>query len=402
MLAAARRKLIPPGLYCLLGLLAIGCSHRAGSAAGTVGRPVPADRSSAAATGERSSEARPPVVEWGFVVLCQDPMGFMSGVSQGAGGLLYAGTAGGTVYCLDERGATRWRRLGSGDDSEAVYGAPSPLPGGSVIVCHFDGRVRCLRADGQERWEVSGLDHLLAGALVGEQMEVYVPGGRSGVLAYSATGDERWSVLDGEAIRTVALRPADHRLVAGGGDSSEGVIAMVDPEHGTVIWQRSVAGYVQDPILGSVEGDVILGCSTGALYRIAADGSVVWSVELPVGVSAGLVPVDANRFVTVTDRGELVCVSTDGAVLWQGGTKHRVLSPPAVDPDRRVVACTSDDGAAGWVEIVSDTGEALQCVAAVPSVSPPLLLDSDDVIVGGADGRLVLLRPRVGETPGPK
>ena len=201
-------------------------------------------------------------------------------------GVVYVGTIDGAVKGLDlETGEDRWSWQGDHSLSVRV----DAVADGIVYANPSDGRLLAIDiADGSERWRVQGRQAELRG---GRRHLLRNPGGmgQHGTAIDTATGRVRWRFAPPSG--TLASPGAGRGPLRQHGETG----SMPSPTRATlpIVWHiDSPRRLPDDPLrrpLYGVDGD-------GAPFALrAADGSLLWHADGPVGDASGDQRRDASR-----------------------------------------------------------------------------------------------------------
>jgi outer membrane protein assembly factor BamB len=223
-------------------------------------------------------------------------------------GVLVVATTDGEVAGRDPRTGTVLWTVPSGGGP--VSSTPVSTDGRTVVVADQGGLVRAIRAaDGRELWSVdAGAPVYAALTAVGDCIVVSTTRGRVFGLD-DGTGRIRWQY--GAADPTVRFAPAAgdlSRIVFG---ATDGRVRAVDPATGELLWMAVMPdGIDAQPLLAA---DVVwVGTMGRDLFALdAADGSVLWTTELPgrsrsslTAHDGGLIVLSEPRTITFMKPGE--------------------------------------------------------------------------------------------------
>ena len=148
--------------------------------------------------------------------------------------------------------------------------------------------------------------------------------------------------------------------------------------------------YIFTPAL--VGNTLLVAGADGALARVeASNGNVLWRIQAPAGLTAG-VGSDGSLVVVGGAKGTVLAFDMDGKPLWTAQASSEVLSAPVVGQgvvvvrsvDNRIIGLDAATGAKKWT---------------VQRVSPPLALRTapgmvvvdKDVIIAQPGGKLLAL-----------
>ncbi|EMA62507.1 PQQ-binding-like beta-propeller repeat protein [Halorubrum lipolyticum] len=183
-------------------------------------------------------------------------------------GVVYAATAGGELYAVDDDGRVRWNRTvdagirtaptvvaSRGPDDESTRGS------GDVVVGAGDGSVRCFDRTGKPQWR-AGLRGFAEGGIAAGHGGVFaVSGGRLYALD-AESGDRAWRTDIGSAVRPTPPALVGDTIYVGGerlrGVGVDGGVGVRSLRLGETRFEREVDG--------------------GASYVTAADGRLFATV----------------------------------------------------------------------------------------------------------------------------
>jgi|GEM_PF-672965 outer membrane protein assembly factor BamB len=183
-------------------------------------------------------------------------------------GVVYAATAGGELYAVDDDGRVRWNRTvdagirtaptvvaSRGPDDESIRGS------GDVVVGAGDGSVRCFGPTGKLQWR-AGLRGFAEGGIAAGHGGVFaVSGGRLDALD-AENGDRAWRTDIGSAVRPTPPALVGDTIYVGGerlrGVGVDGGVGVRSLRLGETRFEREVDG--------------------GASYVTAADGRLFATV----------------------------------------------------------------------------------------------------------------------------
>ncbi len=174
-------------------------------------------------------------------------------------------------------------------------------------------------------------------------------------------------------------------------------LAAYDLERADMLW-RSKGAPVQVGIAPVNSGGIIINTSGEVKRFEVADGSVVWTYQLPerVGVHASPL-IYHDTVIIVTDSGTVQALSlSTGQQEWNMDIGYPIYVVPSVYDDTLVVSTTRghllamdvQNGTIIWDTVLGDEGVRL---------STPVI-DQGTVVVGGSDGGLRLIHLASGET----
>ena len=286
--------------------------------------------------------------------------GAVDGTAAVAGGMVFAGSAGGELAAFDlQTGERVWlqRGLGAISDSPAV-------DSGRVFVGTLTAHLRAFRAsDGVPVWDWAGppdaalwsspVVHqgvVLVGVASPYGDQPLVPGRLVGLDAQ--TGRERWTMCllpgcaPGDGIWSTPAIDAAGTAFVGVGNPDDAVLAF-DPVSGRRKWMTSLYPDRQRdldvgarPVVVTAGGRELVaepGVEGTFAALDAATGEVVWSRTLVKGSAVhGLIAspaFDGNNLYAASaspPNGIFALKPADGAVVWRHATPLPVYSAPAV------------------------------------------------------------------------
>jgi outer membrane protein assembly factor BamB len=299
-----------------------------------------------------------------------------------------------------------------------------------------DGRFRAVNAStGTEIWGYATACGLSGEAAVDSE-RVYF-GGQDGYL-YALdrrTGALDWSAGLGYSVFSGVGLLGDSLVLAG---NSEGSIAALDAEDGTVVWHDAPGGIILGPAIAETlavftsengivaaystsgerlwsrdfqgvasppsisGGAVFAGFSDGFLRRLSlADGSAVW--ETDIGPGAGRCSISRpvirhGRVLAGTCDNRIVCLdASDGTEVWTARLENWLQVPPSVGDSTIYASC--DDQRLHVIDL-DDGTEILALELGGYSGSAPLVANGV-VFLGTAEGDFFAFRgtPRGQEVP---
>ncbi|ELZ37325.1 pyrrolo-quinoline quinone [Halorubrum saccharovorum DSM 1137] len=188
-------------------------------------------------------------------------------------GVVYAATAGGKLYAVDDDGRVRWTRtvdagirtaptvVGSrGSDGESIRGS------GDVVVGAGDGSIRCFGPAGEPRWRADLRGFVEGGMAVGHGGVFAASGGRLYALN-AENGSHAWRTDIGNAVRPTPPAVVGDTVYVGGerlrGVGVDGGVGFRSVRVGGTRFEREVDG--------------------GASYVTAADGTLFATVATGTG-----------------------------------------------------------------------------------------------------------------------
>jgi outer membrane protein assembly factor BamB len=249
-----------------------------------------------------------------------------------AGGIVYAGDAGGIVYALDgSTGEERWRKELPGEWTSG------PVVVGDTVIIAVATSQSPLHVAVQDGTVVVG------SGFVGQPAD--------GIRLYSfdrLTGEERWH--------------------SGDDLSGQPGLFAFDEESGAPVWRFSMASLESGPAIAG--GQVYAGGSLdGMVYAVdLASGEEVWHAPLDEDLPPNTSPaVSGGSVFVTTSSGTAICLdASTGEVRWQAGAEHASLDSSAVVVDNTVYvvdtaagvsALSAKDGAVLWSQQLDLTGQ---------------------------------------------
>jgi outer membrane protein assembly factor BamB len=219
------------------------------------------------------------------------------------------------------------------------------------------------REGGAVRWTLALGDRVYATPCVGDDGTIYVGSDAKKFMAVSPDGKVKWSLdTDGDA-DTGAAVAADGSVVFAAGRAIYDVTPL-----GFVRWRFAAKRKVYGaPALGA-NGRVFAGSQDHHLYSLAADGRLVWSVDLGADVDGAPALDDHGSVFVGTDGDEVVRIDPDdGRVVWRtnvGGYVRGTLSVArngdvlagVYGPRPRAVRLLAGDGAVRGDFAIQGTG----------------------------------------------
>ena len=276
----------------------------------------------------------------------------------GAGGIsgIFAGSSESHVAWFEPRGATRWliqlpplhpsmryRAPTGRNDVGAILTVPGERGDLSVLVGIANGWLRCLNAEGHQRWEHFGnaraFDQMAAGDLDGTGQPVLVVTGQpshfGACYAFSLEGEERGhNGLDAWARVTTQMR-------LGGGDAvicgtALGNLYRLRGSRLRKVWMVMLGDEVADlEICGEGDGARIMAAShSGHAYCIRMDGTVDWASDLENPVTQ----------ICTLERGEIAAGCSDGRIVILGLAEGEEIGQFAASAGVAVMEAVDLDG----------------------------------------------------------
>jgi polyvinyl alcohol dehydrogenase (cytochrome) len=352
--------------------------------------------------------------------------GAVDGTPATAGGLVIAGSAGGTLEAID---------AGTGHEVWSVHGlgwiASSPtIDSNRVYVTTLAGDAYAFDLHGKRLWDWAGPpDSALWASPVVYRGEVIIgvasPYGDTPLVAGrlygldASTGKVRWAEClragcpAGDGVWSTASIDSSGTAFVGVGNPDDGVLAF-DAVTGQRKWMTTLyADRDRDldvgasPVLFELGGREVLAQATvEGMFALldARTGNVIWTRELVAGSAVhGLLASPAydgmNLYVASASEptGLIALNPNDGAIRWKYITEQPVYSAPAVG-DTVIVFATGavfGDTGLGTVEAVSAVdGSSLWTVATDSAVRSGPALVGNLVVVGDYAGDVMAFSPR--------
>lgn len=253
-----------------------------------------------------------------------------------AGDYVYAAAADGALAAFDARsGVQKWRvQANRGGLSAGVA-----VGEGTVVVATVKGEVLAFDASGVEKWKALVSSEVLAAPLVVEGL-VLVRSNDNRIYAFAvADGKRRWvyqRTAPALVLRNFAGLAVGRGIVYAGFPG--GRLVALATANGTVRWEGTVAspkGSTELERIADITGDPVVGermaCAAAYQGRVscfdALNGQPVWSRD--VSSQTGLT-ADARYVFVTDDRSALVGLALEtGSSLWkQERLLHRGMSAP--------------------------------------------------------------------------
>jgi outer membrane protein assembly factor BamB len=175
---------------------------------------------------------------------------------------------------------------------------------------------------GRTRWAIQSLP---APAYVSEHGELWVVGGRDGVLtAFDADGVPVWQVsLQGPMLGSPVITPEGDLVIgvtrSARGRDAWGELVCVAAATGAVRWNYSADGPVEStPVIGE-DGIIIFGDNAEIVHAVRTDGQPVASVHHGSPIRSALTLLSPGRLAIGRDDGTLAIVACPSAGLARGG-----------------------------------------------------------------------------------
>ncbi|MBI2345881.1 MAG: PQQ-binding-like beta-propeller repeat protein [Deltaproteobacteria bacterium] len=308
-----------------------------------------ADRSSAAGGDPMERYANVPAIEWVTKIKKRRGMGrglYQFSTPVVADDRLYVGSAGGRVVCVELR---LGKRLWSIDTEGPVVG-PLRLAGEQLYFGDAKGILYAVQAaDGSPIWRVDlGGEVMAAPLVVGTAVYAVTMHGEL-VSVDRATGARKWRTARRVSAAQFTVKGMSNPALLDGGRIAigypDGVIAVHDAVHGTLMWEQRLsapAAMTQDvettPL--PLDGLLVVGTIDGIVAALdGRDGDVVWKAELgtpnDLAVADGIIYAAGSGRVAAID-------GRRGQVLWTTRLPVGETSAPAVVGEALFVTSLTD------------------------------------------------------------
>jgi outer membrane protein assembly factor BamB len=263
------------------------------------------------------------------------------------GDRLYLGAANSLLYCLDRTsGKVLWKT----GLSDWIRSRPAVMEG-LVYAATIDGKLHCLAEDGELKFEKQLSTHPVYADLVSSDGKLLVSDSHLWLFCVDKKGKEEWkhSILsafinkDGERIFTDQLsggtfyqsKPTAHRGNIFFGNPA-GFMFGLDAETGQEKWKYEMGAAIS--VGPACEDGKVYGGQQGGerfFYCLdAQDGSLIWKQTLPGGWVWGSATVDEGLVYVPTVNGYAVCLDGEtGFIIWMYPTAKSVPAEPAIDGD---------------------------------------------------------------------
>jgi polyvinyl alcohol dehydrogenase (cytochrome) len=351
--------------------------------------------------------------------------GAVDGTPVVAGGLVIAGTAGGTLAALDAgSGRQKWAVRGLG----SISSSPA-LAGSTIYVTTLTGRAYAFDLSGKRIWEWTGPPNaaLWASPVVyrGEVIvgvaspygdQPYVAGRLYGLDA--STGVVRWMTcirpecVPGDGIWSTPAVDAGGTAFVGVGNPDDGVLAF-DPLTGKRKWLTTLypdrdrdLDVGAAPVVFTLQGrEAVAQATVEGMFAVldARSGDLLWSREVVAGSAVhGLLAspaYDGSTLIAVSasdPTGVIALNPSDGSVRWRYLTELPVYSGPVVG-DGVVLFGTGavfGDVSRGSIEAIAVShGSVVWSYDTHSAVRSGPALAGDLVVVGDYAGDVLAFRP---------
>ncbi|MGB9877133.1 MAG: PQQ-binding-like beta-propeller repeat protein [bacterium] len=217
---------------------------------------------------------------------------------------------------------------------------------GKLFVPFLNGYIRCYDClTGKLLWETN-LPQPITGHLLVEKGKVFVPAYRR-IFALNERGEILWQrELDG----TLEARPLvrGNILYVGAWDKK---LYAINIESGDVIWQRETARsrYFSPATSSPIFWNNLLiitqpydsSTRRGGLLALDEKGNTIWQIGGNFGYSTPVVKDD--KLFIASMEGKLICVSTEGKILWSTNLSSPCFnSRPIIEKNRLYLVSFND------------------------------------------------------------
>jgi outer membrane protein assembly factor BamB len=186
----------------------------------------------------------------------------------------------------------------------------------SIYAPNSDGKLYKIGLDGQVKGNFP-TGHALWSAPVTDGKTIYLSSMDHHVYAIDPDLKPVWSqpaALDASVVGSPVV--ADGKVYVG---TVGGTIYAIDATNGSIIWQHTVDGIINDHLAvspGHVFASVVTG-NVGKLYALnMEDGSELWTLSSDSGLVASPLVKDST-LIFVSENGAVRAVDFDGKALWQ-------------------------------------------------------------------------------------
>ena len=338
---------------------------------------------------------------------------FGESVAIGAGGLIYAPSSDGRLYCLNADGSLRWKF----DSASPLTTAVTLSKSGAWIYAAGGKKVYALDAGGKLQWTfTAGLAIIGTPTLSNDQQTLYVPSFDHQLYALdAATGKKRWAFLTGDGIDATPSVGPDGTIYIGSYDGNFYALAS----NGTMKWKYATGFLVESTaaIEAGKNGNILVGNDLGLVFDFTPAGALVGEIVVgaPIYASIALGRDGYGTFfgkksvlyhtLYVADWGGNLHKyyyedTTAGVVYgtklllelqaWELQTPLSLFSSPAISADGHVYLAGSDRN---YYELDDTTGQALeQYPMSAPSDASPAIGYDGTVYVGDQNGDVYAFR----------
>ncbi|MCX7785073.1 MAG: PQQ-binding-like beta-propeller repeat protein [candidate division WOR-3 bacterium] len=197
-----------------------------------------------------------------------------SSIALAANGTIYACTREGKIYALYSNGTLKWQRnVGS-----EIVASPAIGQNNEVYVCTIDEGLFAIDANNNLKW-VKDYIFGLSSVAVDRAHNLYVGSYEGFLFSLDSFGDMRWNEpfdAGDEIISSPAITPTGK--ICFGTQAVDSNFIILNPD-GTVFKKVSLQGSISaSPVIGS-DGSIYIATEEGVLYRLNANGNVVWNIQ---------------------------------------------------------------------------------------------------------------------------
>ncbi|MCQ8904018.1 MAG: cobaltochelatase subunit CobN [Methanothrix sp.] len=278
-------------------------------------------------------------------VLWINPIGGKGGASTPAvfGERVFVGSLTGEIYCVDGvTGRTLWNR--TVERNPEYWGvASSPLvENNTIYIMSFsDGTLHALSLGGEELWNIStGRVSPFSSPASSKQM-MYFPGGDPALYCVNLSSHQIvWKAPVDGAITAGPALWNDIAFVV-----TDRAILALNASTGQITWQREINGTTSTPSIAF--NRVYVGTDDrprGRMICLDTNGSLLWEREVNGPVRSSPIFLDGRiYFGTNTDEGTVYALNaSDGSVVWTYPVKQYIMSSPSASDGALFIG--SDDG----------------------------------------------------------
>lgn len=279
-----------------------------------------------------------------------------------------------------------------------VWAQPVIGHDGTLYVGSFDHRFYAITASGRVKWSVDLGDMIYSTALLARGGRIFVGSDDDRFYCLSRRGKVRWSLRTSEVERPTSTFDADTSPAQGRSDTvyfASGPNVYRVAADGTVLWRYSVGDKVFSSPAVATDGTAYFGAQDGHLYALDEGGEVTFRVALGADIDSSPVITSTGSIVVGLDGGSVAALSPAGEVLWRSKVGGHVRASPAISangkvlvstfgPDPRLVALDEGSGREVWARPL-DRGRR---PADYGSHSSPVIDGRGVVYVGSSDGRV--------------
>jgi alpha-tubulin suppressor-like RCC1 family protein/outer membrane protein assembly factor BamB len=287
------------------------------------------------------------------------------------GTVLYVGTANGRLNAVDfETGETNWSvRLPAAPTS-----SPTVNEDGLVYIGTANGSIYGISDLGDEG-SIDFAKFIGAGKVaspaVDDDGNIYAGTTGNGLHALRPDSSKLWSTFFSNDVRSPMIAEDKIYVVAGGW------VRGVNPENGAVESSFTPRAAIQGlPALG-LEDTVYFGANDSRVYALNASGDTNdWRFNTGKNVaSSPAVGADGSIYIG-SDSARIFCLNSNGVLLWKVATAAPVRSALSIGVDGTIYAGCDD----GRLYAVSAAGELLWTVKTKAPVRSAAVLDAFGVV----------------------